>query len=338
MHSCLPLVSVVIPIYNTEKYVAEALKSVLQQTYTNIEILCVDDGGQDDSYDIVKRHDDPRIRVIRQTNRGLSGARNTGIAHARGEFVALLDADDFWHPQKIAAHVAHLRVNPRVGCSYSPSIFVDEQSNEVGLGQTPRLTDITRKHIFCRNPIGNGSAPVFRKAVLEQIAFYRNRRKMYFDEDLRQSEDIECWTRIALSTNWRFEGISSPYTYYRINMGGLSANLDKQLNSWKEAMKNLRKHHEAFFHRNYTLALAYQYRYLARRAIQARNKKVAITFTAKAIKTNILIVFEEPKRTLTTFACALLSLLPTALYDSLVSIAISLVALHSPLNTRKNTQ
>lgn len=336
MYRHLPLVSVVIPIYNAEKYVAEALSSVTTQTYANIEILCIDDGGDDNSCAIVKQYEDPRIRLIRQTNRGLSGARNTGIAHAKGEFVALLDADDFWHPCKLEAHVAHLHANPRVGCSYSPSIFVDEYSNEIGLRQTPRLTNISSKHLFCRNPIGNGSAPVFRKTVLEQIAFYRNRRKMYFDEDLRQSEDIECWTRIALSTNWRFEGISSSYTYYRINMGGLSANLDKQLNSWKDAMKNLRNHNEEFFRRYYTLALAYQYRYLARRAIQARSKKEAIMYTARALYTNVSILFEEPKRTLTTFACAVLALLPKALYDGLESMAISLVALHSPLKARKN--
>ncbi len=323
MHRDLPLVSVVIPIYNVEKYIKKALTSVINQTYKNIEILCVDDGGKDASTDIVKQFSDPRLVLIKQHNRGLSGARNTGITAAKGEFIALLDADDFWHPRKLCGHVQHLLSDEKIGCSYCPSLFVDDDDNEIGLGQFPRLTDVTPRYIFCRNPVGNGSAPVFRKAALEQIAFFRQDRKMYFDEDLKQSEDIECWTRIALTTEWTFAGISSPYTYYRINMGGLSANLYGQLDSWKKAMANLRIQHKGFFAKYYSLALAYQYRYLARRAIQARNKQDAIKLIVKALLTKPSIVLEEPNRTLTTVTCAMLATLPTSVYMWLESSAIA---------------
>jgi glycosyltransferase involved in cell wall biosynthesis len=87
------------PVYNVERYVAQAVQSVLAQTYGDFELLIVDDGGQDRSVAICAGFDDPRIRILPQTNRGLAGARNTGILAARGQYVAFLDPDDRWLPE-----------------------------------------------------------------------------------------------------------------------------------------------------------------------------------------------------------------------------------------------
>jgi glycosyltransferase involved in cell wall biosynthesis len=105
-------VSVIIPVYKTEKYVEAAVASVLNQTYQNLEIIVVDDGSPDDSLKLVRQFDDPRIRIIEQENRGLAGARNTGIRHAVGEYIAFLDSDDVWLPEKLAKHVKHLETCP----------------------------------------------------------------------------------------------------------------------------------------------------------------------------------------------------------------------------------
>lgn len=326
MKSKQPLVTVVIPMYNVAFYVKEALHSVIAQTFYDFEVLCINDGSPDNSSDIVNAIDDPRIKVINQRNRGLSGARNTGIYNAKGKYIAFLDADDRWHPNKLEHHVKHLESCPEIGCSYSPSLFINELGKEIGIGQFPKTKQVSTKHIFCRNPVGNGSAPVIRKQTLEDVSFYLGSRKMYFDETLRQSEDIECWTRISLDTPWKFAGIDLAGTYYRVNMDGLSANLNKQLESWQLAMGKLKLRHPAFFAKYYTVALAYQYRYYARRAIQSGNKKSAFVFLTRAFTSHPKILIEEPLRTLNTIGCAILSLLPRRMYISIESTAMRLIA------------
>ena len=318
-----PIVSVVIPMYNVQDYIQTSLDSVLNQTWPHFEVICVDDGGSDNSLQIVDGYRDPRIRVISQKNRGLAGARNTGIAAARGHYVALLDADDYWAPEKLAKHVRHLNHNPQVGISYSASWFVSECGRPLGIGQFPKLTDVDAKHIFCRNPIGNGSAAVIRKTLLQEVKVSHwegtHLRDCWFDENLRQSEDIEFWLRVALNSDWQFEGLAEPLTYYRVNASGLSANLEKQFHSWQYAVQQNTRGNEEFMQNWFSLARAYQYRYLARRAVQSHNPVQAINLCLKAILSDWRVISEEPRRTFLTFGCALLSVLPESLYQKMES-------------------
>lgn len=311
-----PIVSVVVPMFNVGKYIKTCIESVLAQTFGHFEILCVDDGCTDNTLRELARFSDPRIRLIQQKNRGLSGARNTGIQHARGIYVALLDADDYWAPEKLSRHVEHLNSRPSVGVSYCPSMLVDEQGKPMNICQTPRLSGITKETVLCRNPVGNGSAPVIRKQLL--LKMNRNapgeERLMIFDESLRQSEDIELWVRIALETIWQFEGLAEPMTFYRVNNEGLSANVEKQYASWQKAIKQNWTTNGTFFKRFYSLAKAYQLRYLARRAVQSSDSLTALKLAHRALFTDMRMLRSEPGKTLVTLACAYLSLLPTPIY------------------------
>jgi glycosyltransferase involved in cell wall biosynthesis len=320
----LPIVTVVIPMFNVEKYIERCIISVLEQTFKNFEVICVDDGCSDNTLNILKQFTDPRLRLIKQQNRGLAGARNTGIQAAKGIYIALLDSDDCWASQKLIEHVAHLNNNPQVGVSYCPSLFIDENNNMMGVGQFPKLTDINFRDILCRNPVGNGSAPVIRRRLLEDISTTNQEqgRKYYFDETLRQSEDIELWVRIALLNKWKFEGISTPLTYYRINDCGLSANLKNQFASWTLAMSKNEQTDTQLFKQLLPLARAYQLRYLARRAIHSGQSYLAIKLIHRALFEQPRILFEEPKRTIATYVCALLCLLPRSFYSSLESLAM----------------
>jgi glycosyltransferase involved in cell wall biosynthesis len=276
---------------------------------------------------LVEQFDDKRIRMIQQKNRGLSGARNTGIAASRGFYIALLDADDFWDPEKLAKHLHHLNTHPEVGVSYCSSLFVDEKNKLLGIGQFPKLTNISKQHVFCRNPVGNGSAAVIRRSLLNDIGYFGinhdRYRKMYFDESLRQSEDIELWTRIVLTTPWKFEGISDALTYYRVNEGGLSANIEKQLASWKHAVCQNNFRDPDFFKKYYTLAKAFQLRYLARRAIQSSSRLAGLKLIHQALYCDLRILFQEPSRTSLTFCSAWLKLLPVKLYASIEESAMA---------------
>ena len=194
----MKLVSVIIPIYRVEKYIAATVESVLAQTYKNFELLIVDDGSPDKSVEICQQFTDSRIRIIRQENRGVAAARNTGIRHAKGDYLAFLDADDIWLPEKLEKHVEHLNNSPTVGVSFCRSAFIDQAGKRLGIYQITKLQEITPLDILCRTPVGNGSVPVIRRQTLEDIAFvdnlYGTAEKFYFDDDrlLHPSEDVEC--------------------------------------------------------------------------------------------------------------------------------------------------
>ena len=324
-----PIFSVVIPMYNVSRYIEQCIQSVLDQSFENFEIVCVDDGCSDDTVKKVQAFDDERIRLVCQKNRGLSGARNTGINASRGIYVALLDADDFWHQDKLQSHYDHFNSNPEVGVSYSASSFIDEEGELLGIGQNPKIKNISSKDVLCRNPIGNGSAPVFRSAVLNQVSQVQviggELRTCYFDESMRQSEDIEYWLRISLVSSWRFEGIDKPLTYYRVNSGGLSANLNNQYQSWCYAMKKNSGTDPELFKRYFSLAQAYQKRYLSRRAIQQGNYKDAIRLMKEALQADKRLFIEEPARTAITAACACLCFLPERVFMRLQSIGMQLM-------------
>ncbi len=325
----MPLVSVIMPVYNVEAYVADAVRSVLAQTLKDFELIIVDDSGQDRSMAICEAFWDERIRIARQQNRGLAGARNTGIRYARGKYLAFLDADDLWHPEKLARQVAHLESRPGVGVSYCPSLFIDDGGKALGYLQNPKLCNISSSDVFLRNPIGNGSVPVIRREVFKQIQFVDLQAgrswTQYFDERLRQSEDIECWTRIALKTGWEFEGISEPLTSYRVNNAGLSANIDQQLASWERFVNSTRMYAPEFVARWERLARAFQLRYLARRAIRSGEPAIALRLVTDALRTSPALLLREPGRSLATLASVVAQLLlPTGHFVRIMDGAMRL--------------
>ncbi|MGD1871437.1 MAG: glycosyltransferase family 2 protein [Mastigocoleus sp.] len=103
----VPIVSVIVPAYNAEAFISRTLESILSQTYKNIEVIIVDDGSQDNTVNIVKNFikRDQRIRLLQQENSGVASARNLAIAHACGEYIAPIDADDIWYPENIEKQI-----------------------------------------------------------------------------------------------------------------------------------------------------------------------------------------------------------------------------------------
>lgn len=303
-----PTVTVVVPVYNVASTIAETLESLLSQTFDDFEVLIVNDGTPDNSLEVVATFNDPRIRVINQKNGGLNSARNTGIREGKGKYIAFLDADDLWRPRMLAMNVAHLEAKPEVGISFTPSALIDDQSKPLGLRQRPKLTGITARDVICRNPLGNGSAGVFRREVFDGIAFVREEtppgQTWWFDETFRQSTDIECWMRIVAITDWKFEGLPEILVDYRVNSGGLSANTERQLMFWERGLAAVEKERPQLVERYGGLARAYQYRYLARRAVSAKDGRKAFGLTVKALREDARILTEEPIKTLTTMGAS----------------------------------
>jgi glycosyltransferase involved in cell wall biosynthesis len=312
--------TIVVPAFNAAQTLGATLQSLQEQTYKDFEVVIVDDGSTDDTKLVAEQFlDDRRFWYVHQANRGLSGARNRGIAEASGEFIGFCDADDLWHPDKLRRHVRHLDRRPNVGVSYAGSQMIDADGRALPVRQSPRLRNVKASHILKRNPIGNGSAPVIRRAVFDDIAYVHHdahKAFSYFDETFRQSEDIECWLRIALLTDWEFEGIRGQLTYYRVAADGLSAKTERQLASWENVIAKLRALHPAFFARHEAAARAYQLRYLARRAISNGDGKAARAYLKRAWAQSSEPLRAEPIKTLVTslaaYAARLIKLDPAA--------------------------
>ncbi|NEQ20857.1 MAG: glycosyltransferase family 2 protein [Microcoleus sp. SIO2G3] len=338
-------VSVIVPVYNAEKYVSDTIQSLLAQTYENFEVIIVDDGSPDRSIEICQQFSDPRIKIIRQANRGLPGARNTGIRHAQGDYIAFLDADDLWLPTKLEKHVNHLNNSPNVGISFSYSAFIDEMGNPTGLNQIPRqLKNITPAYVLCRNPIGNGSAAVIRREVFEDIKFqddvHGTVEECYFDERLRHPKadatDIECWLRMSIQSQWQQEGLPEALTLYRINTGGLSANAFKQLEALEMVIEKTRVYAPDIIAECENAAKAYHRRYTVRRIVTLGDGATAVKLFHKVIATYWRILLEEPRRTLLTGVAAyLLWLLPKPLYQTLQTLGLNILAMIQQFSIRQ---
>ena len=274
------LVSIVIPCYNVEAYVEAAIVSALEQSYLLLEVIAVDDGSTDDTPAILQRlietRRDPRLRRVTQRNGGLSAARNTGIAHARGQYIGFLDGDDMWRADKLARHVQLLERQPKVGLSFSHSVYMTE-AGEVTNGMLmaqrlkPSLHDMLR-----RNHLGNGSTVVARRECFETAGVFR--------EELKSCEDYEMWCRILWATDYLAEGLPLPLTQYRLRETSLSANWSKFTEAADAAMALLRKEMPCVPDRKFRQGHAEHYRIASWRAATSGQNAVAFRLLAKALR------------------------------------------------------
>ncbi|GIW55113.1 MAG: hypothetical protein KatS3mg082_1517 [Nitrospiraceae bacterium] len=199
-------VSVVIPVYNARDVIGETIESVLAQTWTDREIVVVDDGSSDGSGDIVRSFGE-RVRYVRQENGGVARARNRGIAESTGEYVALLDHDDLWHPTKLDKQVAVLDRRPEVGMVVTDVAHLDREGKPMGVIGSGYNPSETFARLFVRGFVPTPSAAMIRRSVLETVGG--------FDERFHSAglDDHELWTRIA--ARYEMANIAEPLTYHR---------------------------------------------------------------------------------------------------------------------------
>ncbi len=187
------LVSVIIPVFNGEKYVSQAIGSVLKQTYSCLEIIVVDDGSNDSTWDILtgEQEKDSRIRIFKQKNQGSASARNHGVAMATGDFIALLDADDLMLEERIETQMQFLRGHPDLAAVSCLAYYINDQDKVIGRNYSDLTSPMVGeqylkedKIIFCLQ-----SGVIIRKHVLQELGGYRN--------DLLYGQDTELWNRLV---------------------------------------------------------------------------------------------------------------------------------------------
>ena len=268
-----PTVTVVIPVYNGERFIAAAIESVLSQTWRQFELVVIDDGSEDNTLKVVRSFEDDRLRFVRQENSGLSAARNRGIAEGGGELIALLDADDEWLPAKLEKQ---LEVIDAQNVVYTDVMFWDEST-----GST-----IGTYEIFDRFPrdrrkfSGNTLTPLLSQNFIHPSTVLMHRQDLEqasgFDESLPVAEDWDLWLRLAERVTWT--RIEEPLVKVRRRPDSLQADTD--LLSYtssavlQRAAKRLQQRGEFDDRKRFAVALGY---------FASRDAKIATTELGRAV-------------------------------------------------------
>ncbi len=212
------IVSIIIPNYNHAQFVGDAINSVLDQDYRNFEIIVVDDGSTDNSHEVINNFGD-QVRYIWQENQGLSAARNTGIKHAKGSYIGVLDADDMYEPAYLSTMMSALLENPTADGIYCGYQFVDQSNNPLPQIEARAIPSNELYHVLLDGDF-----------LVPESMFVR--RYCYdwagpFDTSLRACEDWDMWLRI--SKKFKIIHITQILTRHRILHGSMSTDPERML-------------------------------------------------------------------------------------------------------------
>ncbi len=228
-----PLCSVLIPAFNVERYIGEAVESALAQTYRPLEVVIVNDGSTDGTHDAVAPYlSEPEVVYVEQANRGLAGARNSGLAASRGALVALLDGDDVWMPDRLDRCIAKLLDEPSLGWVTSDTYLLEHGVRtdrryydyaDGTIAPDHQLDEIARRNF------------IFVGAVIRRVLFDRYGA---FDESQRRAEDYDLWIRFMLGGE-RVGFVEDALGWYRLRSDSLSSNSVAQ---WEAHLDVLERH------------------------------------------------------------------------------------------------
>jgi glycosyltransferase involved in cell wall biosynthesis len=274
----MPKVTVVIPAYNAMDYLAETMETALGQTFTDFEVLVVNDGSTDNTPEWVLgiTKTDKRVRMVSQENKGLAGARNTGVIHAKGEYIAFLDADDLWEPTKLEKQVRCLDESSEVGLVYTWTALADKDGRSTGRVITSNAEGNVWQQLTELNIVGCGSTPLIRRRCFDELGL--------FYEAVTPSDDWDMWLRIA--KKFSFKVIKEPLIRYRQHRNNSSKKSGVMLETCRTVIERgfADAPTEFLYLRNRSYGSIYLY--VAWRAIESMDYKQAIYFCQQACAHN----------------------------------------------------
>jgi glycosyltransferase involved in cell wall biosynthesis len=276
------LVSVIVPAYNAAATLSETLASALAQSYKNLEVIVVDDGSADATAEIAAffAERDSRVRLLRQSNAGVAAARNLAIVQAHGNYVAPLDADDLWHPEKIASQIATLRRGgPRVGVVYCWRRLIDVAGRVI--------TEVRRPYphegnvlaaVLLGNIPGNGSVPLIRRACLLEIGGFDTSLR---DQGAQGCEDLRLYLQLAERCD--FALVPRFLVGYRATPRNMSSDPRRISRSEAIVLKEARRRHPELPARLFRLAIARAEFRAAQRHLRCAMLIPGLIFLLKAV-------------------------------------------------------
>lgn len=209
----MPEVSVIIPTYNSARYLTQAVDSVLAQSFKDFEVLVIDDGSTDDTEAVMRRYGQP-VRYIHKENGGVSTARNRGIAESRGRYAAFLDADDTWLPEKLERQLRALNENPGYRACYSAFTVCDCDLSPVQVRRSRRQGSVIEDLLSYGNVVGTPSTVLCERSLFEAAGG--------FDIEMSQCADWDMWVRLASHTEFLY--LDESLATYRQHAANMSLN------------------------------------------------------------------------------------------------------------------
>lgn len=311
----MPKISVVIPAYNAMTYLPDTLNSVLGQTFTDFEVLIIDDGSTDHIQSwFAQSVIDSRVRLISQINQGLSGARNIGIKNAQGEYVAFLDADDLWVPTKLEKQTDWLDDNPAVGLIYNWTALIDAEGKPTGRIMGGNVEGDVLQEILQHNIIDCPSVLV-RRQCFENVGL--------FDCTLRSVEDWDMWIRIARC--YPFAVTKEPLVYYRQHPSNMSKNWQVMEQSFDQVIEKSFQTVPLKLQYLKNNSLGYANLILAWKALQSKDKDYHLASKFQQQAVNYYPQLRSSRENLRlTVAIFSLKWLGSRRYNQLLSIAYAL--------------
>ncbi|MBV8174391.1 MAG: glycosyltransferase family 2 protein [Verrucomicrobia bacterium] len=286
--STKPLVSVIIPALNAAKYIRQALDSVLSQTYKRIEAIVVDDGSSDATSTIIEEFvkRDSRVQLVWQSNAGVGAARNTAIGKARGKYIASLDADDFWFPEKLEKQVACMeQYGIETGLVYCWSTLIDEHGDFLSNGLPQTVEGRLRHALILRNVVGCASVPLFRASALEQVGLYLTRAEQ---AGAQGCEDWDLSLRIAEIFSIRV--VPESLVAYRQTRSSMSVRTEEMAASFAVTMGRARQRNSDLPAATFRWSAGNFYVYLVGRCMRWGHYARCFRFLKEAVRADPVLL------------------------------------------------
>mgnify|MGYP003675035063 FL=1 len=270
-----PLVSIITPTYNRAEFIEQAVNSVLAQTYTNFELLIVDDGSTDNTRDLLEPAlTDSRVRYSRQENQGQSVARNRALSEAKGDFVCFLDSDNYWPTEKLEKQVALFRQQPDYDVIYGDVVVIDEVGAEVTRNNMRRYSGQIARYMIRDNCVSMNTA-MARRRCFDELGAMSGKRRV--------ADDYDLWLRF--SARFRFLYVPEFFAYYRVMDDQISSDKTRRFDSnWQIITDFRREFPDAMSEQDFDLGFAAFHNRKARYLASQGSKGGALAEMLKALR------------------------------------------------------
>ncbi|MGA1410273.1 MAG: glycosyltransferase family 2 protein [Prochlorotrichaceae cyanobacterium] len=313
----MPLISIIVPTYNSERFIVQTINSALGQTFTDFELIVVDDCSHDNTVSMVQHIEDSRIRYFsHDVNVGIAANRNRGLAKMTGQYVAFLDHDDLWLPDKLMMQLEALEQHPQASVAYSWVHRIDEEGHLIRQHAHPHYTGNIYKKLLINNFLVTASNPLIRISCLENIGGFDN--SIYGADDwdlfLRLAEKYEFILLKNCHIQYRIVAGSGISNYRKLEQGTLKV-LDKAFSHADQSLKPLKNH-----------ALGNFYLYLSFKAVEEFTTRQAgvtsIQYMLRSIHYAPYLWRQGDNLIKVLFKVVLIILLPSSLARKMIDMSI----------------